>query len=90
MVWRTIFASTRSGDKPFQCCCGMRELHGREALGRLSRSQAWPACGNLETEGLKEAEECRHRAWVGQGEDREGNGQEDWVDEMLLAEAEDL
>lgn len=47
-------------------------------------------CGNLETKCLKEPEESRDHAWVGQGGDREGNGQENWIDETLLAEAGDL
>lgn len=44
-------------------------------------------CGNLETKCLREPEESRDPAWVGQGGDREGNGRENWIDETLLAEA---
>lgn len=62
----------------------MQELHGRTPGSQEARRGQ--CVGILETEVLEEAEEWRHLAWVGQGEDREGNGQEDWVEEMLSAE----
>lgn len=68
----------------------MKELCGRVPGSCDLGSQGWPTCGNVEPECLKAAEESWDHGWAGQRGDREGNGQEDWIEEKLLAEAGDL